>query len=145
MKYVVKDWPWNTECNFNVPRTICTQAACEAAAAVRMARDRSKAKDDEMADWLFTNQPTLTTGADAVQGRGAERILGVTDFDGEYAAQAARHPDATSPTAARCSVHVDADVLHQRRSRADQRLTARRRTSSWPFKLELEQGGRQVA
>ena len=50
VKFVVKDWPWNAKCNFNTGAGRCITGACEAAAAVRMARDRGKAKDDEMED-----------------------------------------------------------------------------------------------
>src|SRR5688572_4490105 len=54
VKYVVKDWPWNTACNFNATRTIPGhEAACDAAAAARMARDRGKFV--EMAAWLYAN------------------------------------------------------------------------------------------
>ena len=55
-----------------------------------MARDRDK--DDEMVEWLFANQPTLTelgmrggTGAaDAIKAQ-AQTMLGVTDSNAEYA------------------------------------------------------------
>jgi protein-disulfide isomerase len=80
VKYVVKDWPWNTSCNFNATSTISGhEAACNAAAAARMARDRGKY--DEMVEWLYANQGTT---AAAVRSA-AERILGVKDFDAEYA------------------------------------------------------------
>jgi len=80
VKYVVKDWPWNSSCNFNTASTISGhEAACNAAAAARMARDRGKY--DEMVDWLYANQGTT---AAAVRSA-AERILGVKDFDTEYA------------------------------------------------------------
>ncbi|HLF96117.1 MAG TPA: thioredoxin domain-containing protein, partial [Methylococcaceae bacterium] len=55
--------------------------ACEAAAAVRMARDRSAAKEMEMQEWLYANQPDLTP--ETVKAA-AERIAGVTDFAREY-------------------------------------------------------------
>jgi uncharacterized membrane protein/protein-disulfide isomerase len=79
VKMVVKDWPWNMKCNFNISITL-HPGACEAAAAVRMAADRGKA--DEMEAWLYGNQLTLT--ADTVK-EAAGRLLGVTDFDREYA------------------------------------------------------------
>ena len=81
VKYVVKDWPWNSRCNANFP-VEKHPAACEGAAAVRMARDRGKAKELEMQEWLCGNQATLTPRAvkDA-----AARILGVKNFDAEYA------------------------------------------------------------
>jgi protein-disulfide isomerase len=80
VKYVLKDWPWNSSCNFNTASTISGhEAACNAAAAARMARDRGKY--DEMATWLYANQGTTAAAVRAA----AERILGVKDFDAEYA------------------------------------------------------------
>ena len=85
VKYVVKDWPWNARCNFTL--TAASGApnhpgSCDGAAAVRMARDISPAKEAEMQDWLYSNQPTLTP--ETVQAA-AERILGVKDFTTAYA------------------------------------------------------------
>jgi protein-disulfide isomerase len=78
--YVMKDWPWNAACNFNTASTLHGhEAACDAAAAARMARDRGKYR--EMADWLFANQGTTPAGV----REAAQRLLGVTDFDAEYA------------------------------------------------------------
>ncbi len=90
VKYVIKDWPWNSDCNFNVQTIHGHEGSCAAAAAVRMARDRGKA--DAMIAWLFDNQMRLDElgikggpgAADAVK-QGAQQVLGVTDFDAEYA------------------------------------------------------------
>jgi uncharacterized membrane protein len=81
VKQVTRDWPWHSKCNFNVP-TEMHNWACEAAAAARMARDRGKLA--EMEAFLFQNQQTLTP-----QGviDGTKKLLGVTDFDKEYAAK----------------------------------------------------------
>lgn len=80
IKYVVKDWPWDAACNFHASSTIRGhEAACAAAAAARMAADRGK--HDEMEDWLYANQGTTP----AALREAAARILGVTDFDREYA------------------------------------------------------------
>jgi uncharacterized membrane protein len=81
VKQVTKDWPWHSKCNFNVPTEMHTWA-CEAAAAARMAKDRGKLA--EMEAFLFQNQQTLTP-----QGviDGTKKLLGVTDFDKEYAAK----------------------------------------------------------
>jgi uncharacterized membrane protein/protein-disulfide isomerase len=79
VKYVVKDWPWHSKCNFNVTTTM-HPAACEAAATVRMARDMNKA--DEMEAWLF-EQNLQTLSPETVRA-GAQKILGVTDFDRQY-------------------------------------------------------------
>jgi hypothetical protein len=81
VKQVTKDWPWHSKCNFSVP-TEMHNWACEGAAAARMARDRGKLA--EMEAFLFQNQQTLTP-----QGviDGAKKLLGVTDWDKEYAAK----------------------------------------------------------
>ncbi len=82
VKYVVKDWPWDTDCNFNAGRTIVGhEAACDSAAAARMARDRGKY--DEMAAWLYANQGARP---EAVR-EAAQKMLGITDFEREYAAK----------------------------------------------------------
>ena len=60
VKYIVKDWPWNSRCNFTVPQTFAGhESSCEAAMAVRMARDRGKDKEREMVTWLFSEQSRL--------------------------------------------------------------------------------------
>jgi uncharacterized membrane protein/protein-disulfide isomerase len=80
VKSVVKDWPWDTSCNFNAGSTIPGhEGACAAAAAARMAADRGKY--DEMAGWLYQNE----AGSPQEVRAAAQKILGVTDFDREYA------------------------------------------------------------
>jgi uncharacterized membrane protein/protein-disulfide isomerase len=80
VKLITKDWPWNSQCNFNVPRTIPGhEGACDAAAAVRMAAARGKGS--EMETWVFSNQPTTS----AVIRARVQAMLGVTNFDAEYA------------------------------------------------------------
>ncbi|HVT46861.1 MAG TPA: vitamin K epoxide reductase family protein [Vicinamibacterales bacterium] len=80
VKYVMKDWPWNSACNVGVRTTfIGHEAACAAVAAARMARDRGKF--DAMEAWLFANQGTTPEKVKDA----AATILGVTDFDREYA------------------------------------------------------------
>ena len=83
VKYVTKDWPWHSKCNFNTSTTM-HGGACEAAAAVRMARERGKDKEEEMESWLWSNQAAL---APETVKAAAGRILDVKDFDGEYAKQ----------------------------------------------------------
>jgi protein-disulfide isomerase len=79
VKYVVKDWPWNSKCNFNVT-TQMHPAACESSIAVRIAREMNKGP--EMEDWIFSqNLQTLTP--DQVKA-GVEKVLGVTNFDAQY-------------------------------------------------------------
>jgi protein-disulfide isomerase len=86
VKYVLRDYPLSSRCNPHVPSEL-HPAACDAAVAMRVARDRGKA--DELADWLFSNQPNLTS--ETVRAKAAS-FLGVTDFDAEYAR---RLPDVT--------------------------------------------------
>jgi protein-disulfide isomerase len=63
-------------------------SACEEAAAVRMARDRGKEKEDELIAWLFgmpgAQQQARTP--DMVRGQ-VEKLLGIKDFAREYAAR----------------------------------------------------------
>jgi uncharacterized membrane protein/protein-disulfide isomerase len=80
VRYILKDWPWNTKCNFNAGNTIPGhEAACDAAVAARIARE--KGKYDEMATWLYANQGV---SSEAVRAEVRKRF-GITDFDREYA------------------------------------------------------------
>lgn len=80
VKYVIKDWPLNSECNFNTMSTVRGhEAACDAAAAARMAKDVGKY--DEMVAWIYANQGVSKADLRSA----AQRILGVTDFEREYA------------------------------------------------------------
>lgn len=78
LKYVTKDFPLDPECNKFAPGG-SHLASCEAAVAVRLARERGKA--GAMEDWLFANQPTLTP---ATVKESVKTIAGVTDFDSRY-------------------------------------------------------------
>jgi protein-disulfide isomerase/uncharacterized membrane protein len=80
VKYVLKDWPWNTKCNNNA-QTL-HPAACEAAVAVRIARDQGKAKEHEMEAWLFARQQPAATPEEVKAA--AQKILGISDFDQQY-------------------------------------------------------------
>ena len=80
VREVIKDFPLSSRCNFTMSQD-AHPAACEAAAAVRMARDRGKA--DEMIEFLFGNQGGMTPAA--VKAQAAK--LGVSDWDKEYAAK----------------------------------------------------------
>lgn len=79
LKVVTRDYPLDPECNRLAPGG-SHLASCEAAVAVRLAREKGKA--DAMENWLFANQPTLTPASvkDAVRTLG-----GVTDFEARYA------------------------------------------------------------
>jgi uncharacterized membrane protein/protein-disulfide isomerase len=79
VKYVIKDYPWNRDCNFNSNGTIPGhEAACDAAVAARVAKE--KGKYDEMVNWIYANQGTTKANLRAA----AQRILGPFDFDKEY-------------------------------------------------------------
>jgi uncharacterized membrane protein/protein-disulfide isomerase len=101
VKYVVKDYPLHPRCNFSPGMGPIHPAACEASAAVRMAAERGKEKENEMIEWVFTNQSTLT--AQSVEGA-ARTILGVTDFSAQYARVL---PDIKRDVADGISVQVD--------------------------------------
>jgi uncharacterized membrane protein/protein-disulfide isomerase len=79
IKYVTKDYPLNNKCNFNVPGQQ-HPGACEAAAAVRLAAEHGKT--NEMIEWLFSHQESLTPQSVEEE---AKTLLGVTDFAREYA------------------------------------------------------------
>jgi protein-disulfide isomerase len=76
---ITKDYPLEPECNIHAPGGQHL-AACEAAVAVRLAREKGRA--DAMENWLFDNQPALTP---ALVREGAREIGRVTDFDSRYA------------------------------------------------------------
>ena len=78
VRYVLKDYPLDAECNANVSNTI-HPAACEAAVAVRLARAHNR--EDVMIEWIFANQPSLTPEL----VRQAARDVGqVPDFDDTF-------------------------------------------------------------
>jgi uncharacterized membrane protein/protein-disulfide isomerase len=78
VRLVTRDYPLDPECNAFAPGGQHT-SACEAAVAVRLAKDQGKA--EAMEEWLFGNQPTLSPQAvkDA-----ARTVGGVPDFDAKY-------------------------------------------------------------
>lgn len=79
VRFLFKHFPLEGECNPSAARGN-HYAACEAAAAVVMARANGKA--EQMTDWLYANQPSLT--ADSVR-EAARSVGGVADFAGGYA------------------------------------------------------------
>jgi uncharacterized membrane protein/protein-disulfide isomerase len=83
VKYVMKDWPWNSSCNFATQGIPGHEASCNAAVAARIARDRGKA--DEMITWLFAHQgttpPAVAEAATTILG------LGPGEFDSAYQAK----------------------------------------------------------
>ena len=80
VKFVTKDFPLEPECNASIKGGV-HQLACEAAAAVRMAR--ANGKSDALEDWIFANQQTLTL--DGLK-KAVLDIGGVKDFDKQYPA-----------------------------------------------------------
>ncbi len=78
VRFLTRDFPLEGECNASAPNGI-HQAACEAAAAVRMARGVGKA--DDLERWLFANQPALSR--DKVK-EGLQQVAGISDFDARY-------------------------------------------------------------
>jgi uncharacterized membrane protein/protein-disulfide isomerase len=79
VRFLLKHFPLEGECNANAPNGSHV-AACEAAAAVVLARATGKAA--AMTDWLYENQTTLTP---ATVRQAARSIGGIEDFNGEYA------------------------------------------------------------
>ena len=80
VKQVVKDYPLSSKCNFTIP-SLMHQSACEAAVAVRLARD--KGKEQEFVDFFFKAPDQQGITPDAVRQQ-AEKVLGITDFDRQY-------------------------------------------------------------
>lgn len=77
VRFVTMDFPLEAECNV----AALHPAACEAAAAVRMARARNRGV--EMEEWLFANQDTMTP--QSVKD-GLREVAQITDFDEQYPA-----------------------------------------------------------
>jgi uncharacterized membrane protein/protein-disulfide isomerase len=80
VKYVIKDYPLEPECNFAAP-SMNHFASCESSAALRMARAVGKAA--EMEAWLFNNQTRLVGGVDVVK-EGLKAVTGLTNFDEQF-------------------------------------------------------------
>ena len=79
VRYVLRDYPLDAECNANVTNTI-HPSACEAAVAVRLARTHNR--EEAMIEWIFANQPALTP---ELVKQGARDVGQVTDFEAKYA------------------------------------------------------------
>ncbi len=78
VKYMTRDYPLERQCNQFVPQDL-HPAACEAAVAVRLAREKGKA--EAMEEWIFANQPSLTP---ELVKQGVRTVAGVTDFDTRF-------------------------------------------------------------
>jgi uncharacterized membrane protein/predicted DsbA family dithiol-disulfide isomerase len=75
VKFITKDFPLEAECNAGTVHP----SACEAAAAVRMARAKNKA--EALEEWLFERQETMTP---QMVKEGLAQVAQVTDFDAQY-------------------------------------------------------------
>ena len=80
VKFVLKDYPLDSECNVNVSGGGPHPSACEAAVAVRLAQSRNRV--EAMEEWLFANQPSLTP---PVVRQAARDVGQVNDFEAKYA------------------------------------------------------------
>ncbi len=78
VKFITKDYPLERECNQFVGQDLHL-GACEAAVAVRLAREKGRA--EAMEDWLFGNQPAMTP--DTVKNAAAT-VGDVKDFDARF-------------------------------------------------------------
>lgn len=79
VQFVTMDFALERECNAGMQSDVHL-AACDAAVAVRLARE--KGKGDALEDWLFANQPIMTP---ASVRQAAADVGGVTDMDARYA------------------------------------------------------------
>ena len=80
VKFISKDYPLERECNQFVAQDL-HPGACEAAVAVRLARDGNRS--EAMEDWLFANQPAMNPQS---VKNAAATVGNVKDFDARYAA-----------------------------------------------------------
>jgi uncharacterized membrane protein/protein-disulfide isomerase len=79
--FVLKHFPLEQECNGAVPGGD-HMAACEAAAAVQMARRRNDGSADRLEHWFFTHQTPMLSPDQAKQA--AKDIAGIQDFAAKY-------------------------------------------------------------
>jgi protein-disulfide isomerase len=78
VRLVLKDFPLDMECNSSITTDLHT-AACEAAVAVRLAREHGRG--EQLEEWIFENQPRLTP---QLVREGAREVGQVTNFDARY-------------------------------------------------------------
>jgi protein-disulfide isomerase len=75
VRFVTKDFPLEAECNAGSVHP----SACEAAAAVRMAREKNKG--EALEEWLFAHQEAMTP---QMVKEGLKEVANVSDFDAQY-------------------------------------------------------------
>ena len=80
VKFITKDYPLERQCNQFIGQDLHL-GSCEAAVAVRLAREKGKA--EAMEEWLYSNQAAMVN-PDSVK-KAAASIGGVTDFDARFA------------------------------------------------------------
>jgi uncharacterized membrane protein len=78
VKFITRDYPLETQCNQFVPQDL-HPSSCEAAVAVRLAKE--KGKGEAMEEWVFANQPSLTP---ELVKNAVKTVAGVTDFDARF-------------------------------------------------------------
>ena len=81
-KFVLKHFPLDAECNGAAPGGP-HPAACEAAAAVVMARRKNDGSAEKLEHWLFAHQGPPILTPDEVKAA-ARDVAGITDFDAKY-------------------------------------------------------------
>ena len=78
VKFMTRDYPLETQCNQFVQQDL-HPSSCEAAVAVRLAKE--KGKGEAMEEWVFANQPSLTP---ELVKNAVRTVAGVTDFDARF-------------------------------------------------------------
>ena len=80
VKFITKDYPLERQCNAFIQQDLHS-GACEAAVAVRLARE--KGKGEVMEEWLYSNQPAMNP--ETVK-KAAETVGGISakDFDARF-------------------------------------------------------------
>ena len=99
VKVVMQDYPLNPACNANLT-TMIHPAACDAAVAVRLAKQHRRG--EAMEEWLYTHQPGMTS---PIVRQAARDVGQVTDFDAKYAStlEPRKGRRRARPSAAACS------------------------------------------
>ena len=82
VRLVMMDYPLDAECNDQSPNGL-HESACEAAVAVRLARQVGDDEAERMERWLYNNQEAMSPDSIKVA---ALDIAGVDDFDALYGA-----------------------------------------------------------
>jgi protein-disulfide isomerase len=78
VKFMTKDYPLERQCNQFIGQDLHS-GACEAAVAVRLAREKGKA--EAMEDWFYSNQPAMNP--ETVK-KAALTVGGITNFDDRF-------------------------------------------------------------